>query len=527
MDPRRRAGPMQQHLRVATVLGSAGGKVSKGVIQKPKQPKTQSTETPPSSHPSPSSPNPSSSSPDTPSPTLRLQRSRMSSPSGTPRYMTSTQSSAAKVDTSPRPGSPRGSPSHANSPSRSSRNTTPRAIVRSLPASVDLHVDVSPVSSVADSVHGEGRKRKVRYVASRYMATTSAASKPAPQPVHKPVSKPGTVRSTFTNRVVESRSERPIMRKVLGEQNLLGERNVMATPGVELKRKSLGPRSVVKGGLRASDLDAPRSSLRRTLAETRPSKSSSQMLAKAAAVPLPASPVPSIAPPSARKRSSLIQSNASRTTLMPIEDTILALENRLLQWTFLRANAQKAFEEKKLQAEAEIYTFWQRVTELREKVHGEEETVRQMQELVKVIGPLREQEKAITEAAQALDAFSTGYDTFMNGLRRSVDWLPMKGVMISDAEELRNVLNDTTEEMRHVVQDETGHIEQIAMLSNRLATLRDAIQQTTTEMNECVKLAQEVARMELVERSFVIGRLQMNEKKREGWVWEGDQGAFI
>ncbi|KND00947.1 uncharacterized protein SPPG_04048 [Spizellomyces punctatus DAOM BR117] len=523
MDPRRRAGPMQPHLRVASGLGSAGGKVSKGVIQKPKQPKPRSTETPPSSHPSPSSPH-TSSSPDTPSPTLRLQRSRMSSPSGTPRYMSSTQSFAAKVDSSPRPGSPRGGSPHASSPSRSSRNTTPRAIVRDSPASVDLQVDVSPVSSVADSVRGEGRKRKVRYVASRYMAsTTSAVSKPAPQPVHRPVSKPVTVRSTLTKSVVESRPERPNVRKVLGEQNLLRERNVMATPGVELKRKSMGPKSVVKGGLRASELDAPRSSLRRTMAETRPSKSSSQMLAKAAAVPLPASPVPSLAPPSARKQSSLTQSNPSRTnSSTPIEDTILALENRLLQWTFLRANAQKAFEEKKRQAEAEIYTFWQRVTELREEVHGEEETVRQMEELVKVIGPLREQEKAITEAAQALEAFSKGYDTFMNGLRRSVDWLPMKGVMISDAEELRNVLKDTTEEMRHVLQDENGHIEQIAMLSNRLAALRDAIQQTTTEMDECVKLAQELARMELVEKSFVIGRLQMNEKKREGWAWEGD-----
>ncbi|KAI8817961.1 uncharacterized protein EV422DRAFT_539456 [Fimicolochytrium jonesii] len=393
-----------------------------------------------------------------------------------------------------------------------------------------------PVTTAAPTGATDAAERRRALLAEYKRANASAAATPMNRPV----------KAVKTIEHAQKSTLRPPTTHLSDVASKTAPRTLRVT-GRTVPSRVLRTRKPAENGDNSNSQHAP--------AKLSQARASAQMLAQAAAVPLPTSPnVPArtiVRPPPARQKHAVSQDLAraaeiplppspahstitrtdihrppppqTRSTPAIPDDLTLALQARFLQWQLILAKSQNAFEKQKEQAESQLYRAWQRVIQAREEVFKEELELRQMEEIVKIMEPLQQQEAALAEAVLALEAFDQPvYQRLAHGVQKRAARLHLDpSVTISDPEELRDVIDQTSNLLTSAMQDSDEEAAKIANLASALTRFSSTVNDTTAQLQECQSLAAQLARLQNVEQSYRIGHEQLKDTNM------GDGKTFV
>ncbi|CAG8538775.1 9882_t:CDS:1, partial [Diversispora eburnea] len=208
------------------------------------------------------------------------------------------------------------------------------------------------------------------------------------------------------------------------------------------------------------------------------------------------------------KPSGLNKSGNNQSTIS-LDDELIMLNSRLMQWCFLNAKAEHAFDFQKQTVETQLKDAW----ELLMKKQNEMSTLCRKftleKEIIELDITLKSQANLLLQINQHLEHFKTRYIAFVTALASTTTAMPIAYILTGEFKHLTEEINKCSNSLDETLQNWEKESSTIHNIANLIYKLYINIKEEIQELNECNSLLQKISEAEILETSLRIQKIEI------------------
>lgn len=205
-----------------------------------------------------------------------------------------------------------------------------------------------------------------------------------------------------------------------------------------------------------------------------------------------------------------VKTTGSNQSTINSDDELIMLNARLMQWCFLNAKAEHAFDCQKRTVETQLVDAW----ELLMRKQNEMLTLRRKfaleKEIIELDRTLKSQVTSILQINQHLEHFKARYLAFATALASTTTAMPITNILTGEFEHLMEEINECSNALDETLQSWGKESSTIHNIANLIYKLCINIKEEIQELNECNSLLQEISEAEILETSLRIQKIEIS-----------------
>ncbi|KAJ3329432.1 hypothetical protein HDU76_007927 [Blyttiomyces sp. JEL0837] len=193
-----------------------------------------------------------------------------------------------------------------------------------------------------------------------------------------------------------------------------------------------------------------------------------------------------------------------------LEDQVMMLKGRLIQWLFVCARASHAFTIQKKSVEAQIYRAWCVLSTKKEELHSLERENKTRQYLERQLNELMQEEQTLIRLRAAQSKLDRYYGSLAGLVKLALWTVKLNGVAVQDADRFAESVGDVARQLASfftTTQDLLVNIEKLGQLSTSSV---ETLASGNRELVECIKLSRTISALELSHRSLEAEKVQVS-----------------